>query len=352
MEADLGTEVIEMRAIVFDNYGDPDVMRLREVPVPEPHEGEVLIRVGYASVNPADSKTRAGHAARLGYRYVDFPFVVGMDAAGIVERTGANVTEFKAGDRVITWGSTDGKNWGSYAEFIRTSAKNVAPMPKSLNFAQAAAIPVATLAAFQSLFHTEKGGMIPGLKVLINGAAGGVGSFAVQFAASGGLSVAATCGSANMAYVRSLGAERVIDYKAEDVCQAVRGWSNEGVDVVLDAVGPATLPRALDLLRPGGRLINILTMTADGDTERDQKEAERRGFRKIITVIDFERAQESMRQITNLIDRGMVHVPVMEVLALEDADYAHEMIDRGHVRGKLILKVADVVSNPAHTWHI
>jgi NADPH2:quinone reductase len=176
--------------------------------------------------------------------------------------------------------------------------------------------------------------MIPGQRVLINGAAGGVGSFAVQFAKSGGLLLAATCGGANVAYVRSLGADRVIDYKTEDVCRAVRDWSPEGVDVVLDAIGPATLPNALDMLRPGGRLINILTVIADGDVERDTKEAERRGFRKTVFIIDFERAQESMREIANLIDRGLVHVPAINVLPLEDAALAHQMIETGHVRGK------------------
>ncbi len=172
-------------------------------------------------------------------------------------------------------------------------------MPKSLTFVQAAVVPVASLTAYQSLFHAREGGMIPGQKVLIHGAAGGVGSFALQFAKSGGLLVAATCGTANVAYVRSLGAERVIDYTTEDACRAVRDWSEEGVDVVPDAVGPATLPEALDMLRPGGRLVNILTATADGDIERDRMEAERRGFRKIVFLIDFERAQESLREITN-----------------------------------------------------
>jgi NADPH:quinone reductase len=253
-----------------------------------------------------------------------------------------NVTEFKQGDHVITWGSADGKSWGSYAEFVRVSVRNVAPMPQSLNFAQAAAIPVASLTAFQALFHAEKGGMIPGQKVLINGAAGGVGSFAVQFAKSGGLLVAATCGTANVAYVRTLGADRVIDYKKEDVCRAVREWSTEGVGAVLDAVGPATLPQASDILRLGGRLINILTMTADGDIEGDRTEAERRGFRKFVTLIDFERARDSMWEITHLIDRGLVHVPPIEVLPLADAPRAHQMIETGHVRGKLVLKVAEL----------
>jgi NADPH2:quinone reductase len=193
-------EVVQMRAMVFEHYGEPDVMRLRDAPVPEPQDGEILMRVGYAGVNPSDSKARSGQSARAGYRYreVKFPFVAGMDAAGIVERTGSNVTEFRQGDRVITWSSADGKTWGSYAEFMRVSARNVAPMLNSLNFAQAAAVPIASLTAFQALFHAEKGGMIPGQKVLIHGAAGGVGSFAVQFAKSGGLLVAATCGTGNV----------------------------------------------------------------------------------------------------------------------------------------------------------
>lgn len=123
--------------------------------------------------------------------------------------------------------------------------------------------------------------MIPGQKVLIHGAAGGVCSFAVQFAKSGGLLVAATCGARNVAYVRSLDADCVIDYKTEDTGRAIRDWSPEGVDVVVDVVGSTTLPHALDMLRPGGRLVSILTVTADGDIERDRKEAERRGFRKI-----------------------------------------------------------------------
>jgi NADPH2:quinone reductase len=140
-----------VRAMVFENYGEPEVMRLRDVPVPEPQDSEVLIRVG-------------GHNFTL-------PFVTGMDAAGFVEGTGANVTEVRQGNRVITWCERDGRTWGSFAELVRVSARNVSPMPKSLNFAQAAAVPIESLTALQSLFHTEKGGMIPSQKVLIHGAA-------------------------------------------------------------------------------------------------------------------------------------------------------------------------------------
>ena len=332
-----------MRAVAFDRYGEPNVMYLIDAPIPEPQDGEVLIRVGYAGVNPSDAKIRSGQSARQGYRVrsVLFPFVTGMDAAGVVERTGSNVNGWKPGDRVITWSAADGKTWGSYAEFMRVPVTNVSPKPNSLSLGQAAALPVASLTAFQALFHAEKGGMIPGQKVLIHGAAGGVGSFAVQLAKSGGLLVAATCRTSNVDYVKSLGADRVIDYKNEDVSQAVRGWSAEGVDVVLDIVGHATLPHALDILRPGGRLVNPLTVTGDGDIERDREEAERRGFRKIPFIIDFEKARDSMREITNLLDRGLVRVPPVEMLPLEDAAQAHRMIEIGHVRGKLVLKIAE-----------
>ena len=267
-----------------------------------------------------------------------------MDAAGVVERTGSNADGFRQGDRVMTWSAADGKTWGSYAEFMRVPVRNVSPMPKSLSFAQAAAVPVAALTAFQALFHAETGGLIPGQKVLIHGAAGGVGSFAAQFARTGGLLVAATCGPNNVAYVRSLRADRVIDYKTEDIGRAIRDWSAEGVDVVLDVVGSTTLPHALDMLRPGGRLVSILTVTADGNIERDRKEADARGFRKITFIIDFERARESMREITNLIDAGLIRIPPIETLPLEHAARAHRMIETGHVRGKLALKVAELSS--------
>ena len=210
-----------MRAMVFDHNGEPEVMSLSEEPVPEPQEGEVLIRVGFAGVNPSESKARAGESARAGYRVRDFefPFVTGMDAAGIVERTRSSANGLRQGDRVITWSATDGKTWGSYAEFMRAAVRNASPMPKSLSFAQAAAVPVAALTAFQAIFHAEKGGLIPGQKVLIHEPGG---SLAVQFAKSGGLLVAATCGAYNVAYVRSLCADRVIDYETEDIGRAIR----------------------------------------------------------------------------------------------------------------------------------
>lgn len=150
-----------MRAMVFENYGAPEVMGLRDVPVPEPQDGEVLIRLGYAGINPTNSKARSGQSARAGYN-LTLPFVTGMHAAGVVERTAPNVNVFRQGDRVIAWSAADSKTWGSYAEFMHVPVRNVSPLPKSLTLAQAAAVPVASLTAFQALFLTEKGGLIPG----------------------------------------------------------------------------------------------------------------------------------------------------------------------------------------------
>jgi NADPH2:quinone reductase len=141
-----------MRAMVFDRYGEPDVMHLKDMPVPEPQDDEVLIRVGYSGVNPADSKTRATRA-HLSIRRLSIGHRHGYRRYR--GTNGANVTDFRKGDRVITWGSPDGKTSGSYAEFVRASSL---PMPTSLNFAQAAAVPIASLTAFQSLFHAQKGG--------------------------------------------------------------------------------------------------------------------------------------------------------------------------------------------------
>jgi NADPH:quinone reductase-like Zn-dependent oxidoreductase len=129
-----------------------------------------------------------------------------------------------------------------------------------------------------------------------------------------------------------------IDYDTEDLSRAIRDWSAEGVDVVVDVAGSTTSPHGFDMLRPGGRLV---TATADSDVERDRKEAEERVLCKITFIIDFERAQESMRQITNLMDAGSVHVPPINVLARGEAALAHQMIGTGHVRGKLVPKVAE-----------
>ncbi|MBK9954802.1 MAG: NADP-dependent oxidoreductase [Rhodocyclaceae bacterium] len=181
-----------MRAIIIEHTGGPEALRLADVPTPEPGPGQVLIRVAWG-VNPADWKDREGMLAM--YAPYHFPYIVGFDAAGVVERVGAGVDKPRPGDRVFTPGNHGQGAWGSYAEFMVANADRTATIPPSMSFAAAASIPVAALTGWQALF--DRGGLQAGQRIMIHGGSGGLGSFAVQFARWAGARVAATCGTAN-----------------------------------------------------------------------------------------------------------------------------------------------------------
>ncbi|MGH8808072.1 MAG: NADP-dependent oxidoreductase, partial [Noviherbaspirillum sp.] len=247
-----------MRAVVIDRVGGPEVLRIADVSRPEPGPGEVLIRVACAGVNPADWKCREGYLGS--FISYTFPFVIGFDLAGTVAAVGTGVTGFAEGMRVFAQTDVGAGKWGSYAEYASVRHDSVVRMPDSLSFAQAAAVPTPALAAWTGLF--DDGGLQAGQKVLIHGGAGAVGTFAIQFAKLAGAEVAATCGARNADYVRMLGCDKSIDYRAQDVRAALHDWAPEGVDMVLDAVGCGSLPKGPDMLRPGGILVAILTLVA------------------------------------------------------------------------------------------
>lgn len=324
-----------MRAVVIDRLGGSEVLRLAEVQKPRPGPGEVLIRVHCAGVNPADWKCREGYLGQfIDYR---FPFVIGFDLAGTVAATGEGVEGFAEGVRVFAQSDVGAGKWGSYAEYVCVSQESVVAMPDNLDFAQAAAVPTPALAAWAGLF--EDGGLRAGQKVLIHGGAGAVGSFAIQFARLAGARVAATCGAGNLDYVESLGCERAIDYRAEDIPAATRQWSADGVDLVLDCVGCASLPRALDLLRPGGMLVAILTL-AEGDLGPDHVAAANRGLRTAVTYSKMP-SGASLGRIAALLGSGQVCPPRIEALPLEQVAKAHDLLQSGGARAKLVLQVAD-----------
>ncbi len=328
-----------MRAMIMNEAGGPGVMKLAEVPTPEPKAGEVLIRVAYAGVNPADWKDREGRLSAF-YTY-QFPYIVGFDAAGVVAKVGPGVTLVREGERVITNSNHGQGAWGTYAEYVVALADRVAPLPKNLTFAQGATIPISGLASWQGLFDKAK--VKAGQKVLVHGASGGVGGFAVQFAKWAGVHVAGTCFAENIDYVKGLGAERVIDSVAEDVVKEVGAWAPGGVDLILDLVGPRTLPKALDMLRPGGIVMNIVTLVDDGDIEADTKAAAARGFTKVVHFCNDIGSREQLMEIGQLIEQGKVGVPPVEVLPLEQAGRAHELLHNGQLmRGKLALRVHDL----------
>lgn len=324
-----------MRAVVMDRLGSSEVLQLSRVQRPEPGPGEVLIRVHNAGVNPADWKCRQGYLSQF-ITYA-FPFVLGFDLAGTVEECGEGVCGFPEGTRVFAQSDVGAGKWGSYAEFVCVSQDSVVQMPDNLDFAQAAAVPTPALAAWAGLF--EDGGLEKAQKVLIHGGGGAVGTFAIQFAKVAGAQVAATCGASNRNYVESLGCELSIDYRAQDILAATRQWAADGVDLVLDCVGCGSLPDSLDLLRPGGMLVSILTL-AEGDAGPDHVGAAQRGLRTAVTYSKMP-SGAPLGRIAALLASGQVHPPRIEVLPLEHAAKAHDLLQSGKAKVKLVLQVAE-----------
>jgi NADPH2:quinone reductase len=333
-----------MFAMIMEQTGGPEVLRYAEVPDPEPGPGEVRIRVACAGVNPADWKDRQGC---LGvFRPYAFPYIVGFDAAGVVDKVGPGSESVAVGDRVFTPTNHGQNAWGSYAELVIASADRVAAIPRGMRFAEAAAIPVAALTAWQGLF--DRGELQPGQLAMIHGGSGGVGSFAVQFARHAGARVAATCSTANVDYLRGLGVERVIDYREEDIGAAIADWAPGGLDYLMDAVGVSTLPHGLDLVRPGGTFVSIPTLVDDGDIPAAAAAAAARGVNRVFSTMDDVNCAATLEKIAALIVNGAVSLPPVRQFALQDAAQAHRVIQQGHNRGKLVLKVADMENASDH----
>lgn len=326
-----------MRAMVIDGFGDAGVLRWGDLPQPVPGPGEVLVRVVCAGVNPADWKTREGKLSA----YIDyhFPFVLGFDLAGLVDAVGEGVEAFQPGDRVFGMSRQGQGLDGSYAEYCIADAAFLAPLPPRWSFAQAAALPVAGTTAYGGI--VDAGELGAGQSVLINGGAGGVGSIGIQVAKALGARVAVTCGADNQAYVQGLGAELAIDYRGGDLAGKVRAWAPGGVDLVLDAVGFDTLlPAALDIVAPGGRYVEIETLMSRASDEL-VAEAAKRDIRILSNMVAVARLPEHLKGLAALCAAGGVKPPAIEAMPLGDAAEAHRRVEAQHVRGKIILDVAD-----------
>lgn len=328
-----------MKAAVINDYGDADVFEILQLPTPAPAAGELLIKVAYAGVNPADWKFREGHNRQ--FFPLEFPFVLGFDASGVVVKIGEGTSEFAVDDRVFTPSNLGQGQPGSYAEYVVASEDRVALIPESMSFMSAGAIPVAALTGWQALFSRDKGDLQSGQRILINGASGGLGSFAVQFAKWAGAEVATTCSGANLDYVGGLGADLVIDYTTQDIGEHLAKWAPEGVDLVLDAVGCGSLADPFALLKPGGKLVSIATLVGDGDIEADMAEAAKRGFSKVFAIMNDVDCGKDLEKIAELVTTGSITMPPIECIELEDISAAHRKVQGGHVRGKLVLRVAD-----------
>ena len=310
-----------MKAIVVHEYGGPEVLKYEDAPQPEPKGDELLVRVIAAGVNPVDRVARSEKGAE--FFHIKLPAIPGYDFAGVVEKTGAKVTQFKTGDPIYAYVALN--KGGGYAEYAVATEREAALKPQSLTYVEAAAVPLVAETAWQALIDTAK--LNAGQTVLIHGGSGGVGSFAIQIAKARGAKIIATASTANQDLLKQLGADVAIDYttqKFEDVAK--------NVDVVLDSVGKDTLVRSYGVVKKGGFIVSIV-----GDP--DPAELEKHGIHG--ASISVEPNSSELAEIAKLINEKKIKVIVSQTLPLSEALKAHEQVATGHTRGKIVLKVAD-----------
>ncbi|MCP2265648.1 NADPH:quinone reductase [Promicromonospora thailandica] len=312
-----------MHAVVQHRLGGGEVLAVETVPRPMPLPTEVLVRVHAAGINPVDWKTREGHgmADVLG----EPPFVLGWDVAGVVEEVGFGVTTLAVGDRVY------GMPWfprsaGAYAEYVTAPARQLTLAPTSLSHAEAGAVPLAALTAWQVLVDTLH--LQPGQRVLITAGAGGVGHFAVQFARHLGAHVVATASAANHEWLRELGADEVVDY--HDAGYETRITD---MDAIVELVGGDESPRLAGTLRPGG----IIVAVPGGVSEELAAAVAEAGGRATAFLVEPD--APALARIAELIDAGEVRVEVARTFPLEEVGRAHELGETGRTRGKIVLTV-------------
>lgn len=315
-----------MLAIGIREFGGRDKLEPMELPEPKLPPDAVRIRIRAAGVNPVDWKLREGRLEPAFPHF--FPVVPGWDAAGVVEAVGPSVVEVTPGEEVFAYCRKHFIGEGTYAEYVTVPVTFVARKPRRLSFEEAGAIPLAGLAAYQALFFGA--GLTAGETVLVYGASGGVGGFAVQIAVAAGAEVIAVAREEHREYVLGLGAYEVIDYTERDVVEAVREFMPDGVDVVLDVLGGETLARAVDAVRDEGRIVSIAQPPTD----------ERFRERGIQPAYVFVRPDgEQLEELAELAESNQLLVHLHEVLPLEQAAHAHELLENGHVRGKVVLRV-------------
>lgn len=307
-----------MKAVRIHSFGGPDVLTVEDVPTPDPGEGEVLVKVEAASVNPVDFKIRSGEFKPVG---LQIPVTLGRDVSGVVERVGRGVSDFKPGDEVYALLDRD---HGGYAEYTVASREGLARKPQHIDHIHAAAVPLAATTAWQGLF--DHGNLRPGERVLIHGAAGGVGHFAVQFAKERGAYVIATARIDDHDLLLRLGADEVIDYRTERFEERAKD-----IDLVLDLVAGDTQERSWNVLKDGGRLVSTLKPPSHDQAKQHHAVGE---------VFMAQPNRNELSEIARLIDEGKVEVFVQQTMPLADVRRAHDHLEHDHIRGKVVLEVS------------
>ncbi|MGH8864340.1 MAG: NADP-dependent oxidoreductase [Burkholderiales bacterium] len=332
-----------MKAFVLDRYGSADRVRAGEMPDPELREDDGLVQIHAAGVNPLDSKIRNGEfKSFLRFR---LPLILGHDVAGVVVRVGSRVRRFKPGDEV--YARPDQDRIGAFAEFISMNEDSVAIKPKELTMEEAASIPLVGLTAWQVLI--ERANLKKGQKVLIHAGSGGVGTFAIQLAKHVGAVVATTTSTANLDWVKALGADIVIDYSKDDFATILRDY-----DVVLNSLRGDVLEKSLKVLKPGGKLISISGPPDPGFAKdigaswilrqvirllsyRIRKKAKR--HRVSYSFLFMKANGDQLREITSLIESGVIRPVVDRVFPFESTNEALAYVEKGRAKGKVVVKV-------------
>ena len=332
-----------MKAFVLERYGKKRALRLADMPDPVLRDDEVLVQVHAAGVNPLDSRIRDGEFKLiLPYR---LPLILGHDVAGVVVRIGPGVRQFKPGDEV--YARPDDFRIGTFAEFVPVKEASLALKPKGFTMEEAAAIPLVGLTAWQAL--VEKANLKKGQKVFIQADSGGVGTFAIQLAKHLGATAATTTSTANVALVKSLGADVVIDYKTQDFEKVLRDY-----DVVLNSQDGKTLEKSLRVLKGGGKLISI---SGPPDPEFG-KEIAAPGFVKLVmrllssgvrrkaqrlgigySFLFMKANGAQLREITRLIEGGAIRPVIDKVFPFESTNEAMAYVEAGRAKGKVVVKI-------------
>jgi NADPH2:quinone reductase len=315
-----------MKAMQIKTFGGPEVFVEAEVEKPSPGPNEVLVKVMATSVNPVDYKIRKAGS----WAGIEPPTIIGYDASGIIEETGEAVTDFKPGDEVYYTPEIFGRQ-GTYAQYHVTEARLIACKPENLSHEEAAGIPLTGGTAWDALI--TRGMLEVGETVLIHGGSGGVGSLAVQIAKAAGAYVYTTAGKYNFDLLEKLGADRMIDYHSEDFVKIIRDESKGlGVDLVLDTVGGEILEKSIEITRPEGRLVSITNTSGRLNA----------AYRKNLTVhfLFLQRERYKLDNLRILLERGHIKPVIDSVMPLEKVADAHRKLEKGGVRGKIVLSVS------------
>lgn len=309
-----------MRSVRIQNYGGVEQMKLQVTEIPEPSENEVLIKIHAAGVNPLDWKVREGYLAEVLPHTL--PLTLGWDFAGEIASIGDNVDQWRLGDAVYS--RPDFSKNGAYAEYITVSADEIAAKPQTLNWQESAAVPLVTLTAWQALI--DIGGINQGDRVLIHAGAGGVGMAAIQLAKLAGATVYTTASSRNIDFLKSLGADEVIDYTQEDFSKL------EDLDIVFDTVGGETFEKSWGILKKGGCLVSTVEFP-------NEDLAAKHDVRANFCFVQANAGQ--LAEISNLIDSGSIKVEIDSVFRLEEIAKAHAKSESGHTRGKIVIQIQE-----------